>query len=130
MMQKRESAWLDLSELLSKGGFHLAKWLSTCNSIMESIAVEERAKVKDMIDLIRDVSERVLGMKWYVGDDCFAYKVTWPEMPAIRRGLLSGYSSLFDPLGLVAPFVLEASLIFEVFLCKDQDGTILFPKMK
>ena len=102
----------DLTELLSKGGFHLTKWLSTCNSIMESIPVEERAKVKNVIDLSGDVNERVLGMKWYVGDDCFAYEVTWPEMPATRRGLLSAYSSLFDPLGLVAPVVLEARLIF------------------
>ena len=79
---------------------------------MESIPVEERAKVKNAIDLSGDVSERMLGMKWYVGDDCFAYEVTWPEMPATRRGLLSAYSSLFDPLGLVAPVVLEACLIF------------------
>ena len=102
----------DFTELLSKGGFHLTKWLSTCNLIMGSIPVEERANVKNVIDSSGDVSERVLGMKWYVGDDCFAYEVTWPEMPAIRRSLLSAYSSLFDPLGLVTPVVLEPRLIF------------------
>ena len=78
---------------------------------MESIAVEERAKIKDVIDLSEDVSERVLGMKWYVGDDCFAYEVTWPEMPGTRRGLLFAHSSLFDPLDLVVLVVLEACLI-------------------
>ena len=102
----------DLIELLSKGGFHLTKWLSTCNSITESIAVEERAKRKKVIDLSGDVSKRVLCMKWFVGDDCFTYKVTWPEMPATRRSLLSANSSLFDPLGLVTPVVLEARLVF------------------
>ena len=80
---------------------------------MESIAVEERAKVKDVIDLSGDVSESVLGMKWYIGDYCFEYEVTWPEMPATHRGLLSAYNSLFDLLGLVAPVVLEACLIFQ-----------------
>ena len=101
-----------MTELLSKGGFHLTNWLSTCNSIMESIPVEERAKAKDVIDLSGDVSERVLGIKWYVGDDCFVYEVTWHEMSATYKGLLPAYSSLFDPLGLVAPVVLESRLIF------------------
>ena len=50
----------DLTELLSKGGFHLTKWLSTCNSIMEGIPVEERAKVKNVIDLSGDVNRECL----------------------------------------------------------------------
>ena len=74
----------DLTELFSKAGFHLTKWLSTCNSIMESIPVEERANVKNVIDSSGDVSERVIGMKWLVGDDYFAYEMTWPEIPVTR----------------------------------------------
>ena len=103
----------DLVDLLSRGGFHLTKWLSTCDSVLQDIPLEERAQLKGgAIDVSGGGSERVLGVKWCVKEDCFAYDVTWPEMPATRRGLLSAYSSLFDPLGLVAPVVLEARLIF------------------
>ena len=56
---------------------------------MESIAVEEKAKMKDVIDLSGDVSGRVLGMKWYVGDDCFAYFVLEARL-AFRSVCLGG----------------------------------------
>ena len=120
----------DLTELFSKGGLHLTKWLSTCNLITESIAVEERAKRKKVIDLSRDVSERVLGMKWFVCDDCFAYELTWAKMPATHRGLLSAYSSLFDSLGLVAPVVLKARLVFRSVCLGGLGWGNPFPKMK
>ena len=50
--------------------------------------------------------ERVLGMLWEVESDQLRYAVAQKETKLTRRGVLSAVSSLFDPLGLVAPVLL------------------------
>ena len=50
--------------------------------------------------------ERTLGMQWCMQSDTFNFKVTLNGKPLTRRGILSMVSSIFDPLGLIAPFVL------------------------
>ena len=101
----------DLSELLARGGFHLTKWVSTSEAVMKSVLFEDRAKSTCNLNLGAEVDERVLGMKWHVTSDTFGYQVRLPDKPITRRGLLSVSSSLFDPLGLVSPVVLEARLL-------------------
>ena len=102
----------ELSEMLALGGFHLTKWVSTSEHITNSIDAKERSGSVDKFDLGDQTDERVLGMNWSVSGDWFGYQVTIPEKPATRRGLLSISSSVFDPLGLVSPVILEARLIF------------------
>ena len=102
----------ELSEMLSQGGFHLTKWVSTSEHIINSIDAAERAGSPAKFDLGDEASERVLGMVWSVTGDWFGYHVIVPDKPPTRRGLLSVSSSVFDPLGLVTPVILEARLIF------------------
>ena len=61
------------------------------------------------------MDERVLGMRWNVTNDTFGYQVRLPDKAITRRGLLSVSSSLFDPLGLVSPVVLQARLLLRSF---------------
>ena len=111
----------DLSELLARGGFHLTKWVSTSEAVMKSVWLEDRAKSPCNFDLGAEVDERVLGMKWNVTNDTFGYQVRLSDKPITRRGLLSVSSSLFDPLGLVSPEVLEARLLLRS-LCQSGLG--------
>ena len=111
----------DLKELLSKGGFHLTKWISNSQEVVQSIEPEERVKVVAQVDIGDACSERVLGMKWNVRTDCLEFNVRIPERPPTRRGLLAITNALFDPLGLVAPVVLEARLLFRR-LCQMKIG--------
>ena len=101
----------DLSELLARGGFHLTKWVSTSEAVMKSVLFEDRAKSTCNLNLGAEVDERVLGMRWHMTSDTFGYQVRLPDKPITRRGLLSVSSSLFDPLGLESPVVLEARLL-------------------
>ena len=111
----------DLNELLARGGFHLTKWVSTSEAVMKSVRLEDRAKSKCNFDLGAEVDERVLGMKWNVTNDTFGYQVRLPDKPITRRGLPSVSSSLFDPLGLASPVVLEARLLLRS-LCQSGLG--------
>nr|CAB3263161.1 uncharacterized protein LOC104265735 [Phallusia mammillata] len=107
----------EISDLLSRGGFHLTKWLSNNQKILSKIPEEERSKAVRNKSLSDDVTERVLGVHWNVHEDTFGFKVNLPETAKTRRGLLSALSSLYDPLGFVAPCTLGAKLLLQG-LCK------------
>ena len=64
-------------------------------------------------------AERALGVHWDVNTDCFGFKTVNRDKPLIRRGLLSIISSIYDPLGLVTPFILPAKLILQE-LCRNK----------
>ena len=49
-------------------------------------------------------------MLWFVEADQFGFKVFIKDRPCTRRGILSAVSSLYDPLGMAAPFILPAKL--------------------
>ena len=50
--------------------------------------------------------------------DKFQYNVCVREKPATRRSILSVISSIYDPLGMAAPFILNAKLILQR-LCRE-----------
>jgi len=107
-----------LPELLSRGGFHLTKWVSNSAVVMECIPQSERAgDVKDL-NFSQPSIQRALGKHWDVVTDEFIFKVTIKEKPSTRRGLFSIVTSIYDSLGLVAPFVLPAKILLQE-LCRD-----------
>lgn len=111
----------ELTELLSRGGFRLTKWISNDHKVLENIPQSERAA--SVVDLALDEipGERTLGIQWNVGADKFCFKVVAKEKPLTRRGVLSVASLLYDPLGFVAPFTLSAKMILQE-LCKKKLG--------
>ncbi|XP_078344097.1 uncharacterized protein LOC144629756 [Oculina patagonica] len=105
----------DLRSMLSRGGFRLTKWISNSRQVLETIPEAERAKEVKALDLSKDdlPVERALGVKWCVETDTFGFKVEVKHKPPTRRGILSVVSSVYDPLGLVAPFVLPAKRLLQ-----------------
>ena len=59
----------------------------------------------------------MLGVRWDVASNTFSFSITIKNRPATRRRLLSVISSVYDPLGFVAPFVLPAKILLQD-LCK------------
>lgn len=107
----------NLTELLRKGGFRLTKWLSNSPKAVESIPEAERVTVVKNLDFDLPIIERALGVQWNVAFDTFSFSITIKDRPATRRGLLSVISTVYDPLGFVAPFVLPAKVLIQD-LCK------------
>ena len=58
--------------------------------------------------------ERVLGVLWNVENSTLGFKVNLKENPLTRRGVLSVLSSIYDPLGFGAPFLLKGKQITEI----------------
>ena len=58
--------------------------------------------------------ERVLGMAWDPEQDMIGVHCPGKRSaPATKRGILAAIASTFDPIGLVAPFTVQAKLIMQ-----------------
>ena len=111
------------TEMCTRGGFRLHKFTSNSKEVVESTAVESRAKGIKELDLIRDLlpPERVLGVEWNIENDAFKFRINLKDKPLTRRGILSTVSSIYDPLGFAAPFLLRGKRILQL-LCKESIG--------
>ena len=92
-------------DICKKGGLRLHKFVSNDLSVIESIPKSERA-----VDVILDLPseqlpiERVLGVQWSVGIDCFGFSIVLKDQPLTRRGVLSTVASVYDPLDFWTPW--------------------------
>jgi hypothetical protein len=109
-----------LRNLLAMGGFRLTKWISNSEEVLKSLPESERATVKNL-DLSEPHLERALGVHWNVTNDEFVFQISVKDKPPTRRGILSIVSSVYDPLGFAAPFILQAKLIMQD-LCRKNLG--------
>ncbi|KAK0131909.1 hypothetical protein N1851_033296 [Merluccius polli] len=105
----------DLTALCSKGGFQLTQWVSNRRTVFASIPKEHRAKDIKTLDLDKDrlPIERALGLQWCVDSDNFQFNISLSQKPHTRRGILSVISSIFDPLGFLAPLILPAKQLLQ-----------------
>lgn len=113
----------DLTSLCNKGGFELTKWISNSRTVIASIPEDQRAKEIRTLDLDEDhlPTERALGLEWCVNSDRFQFNIAINPKPYTRRGILSVSSSIFDPFGFLASFILPAKQILQE-LCKKGYG--------
>jgi hypothetical protein len=90
---------------------------------MMSIPASERAQEVKNSDFDHDIlsMERALSVQWCLESDAFCFRIEVKEQPLTRRGIPSMISSVFDPLGFLAPFVLRAKKLLQRF-CKLQLG--------
>lgn len=119
----------ELCAICLKGGFPLNKSISNSRNVLAVIPESNRAnKIKDL-DLISDVLpvERVLGVQWCVESDVFKFRITLRDRPLTRRGILSVVSSVYDPLGMLAPVILNAKKILQNCVVKRLDGMMHYP---
>lgn len=113
----------DLSSACHMGGFHLTKWVSNSRTVLSAIPEEDRVKEVKMLDLDKEElpMERALGLQWNVENNTFMFKITLKEKPLTQRGMLSVVSSVYDPLGFLAPLTLPVKNTLQE-LCKQKYG--------
>jgi hypothetical protein len=108
-------------DMLSRGGLRLHKFVSNSKDVLSTISPDDRAsnlKDLDFNDGPLPV-ERTLGTQWCIESDSFKLRIILQLKPCTRRGILSTISSIYDPLGFAAPFLLIGRQILQD-LCRDQ----------
>ncbi|KAK3742217.1 hypothetical protein QZH41_000664 [Actinostola sp. cb2023] len=88
-------------------------------------SIPEAARADGVKELNLDLDslplERTLGVQWCVESDCFKFSIVLQDKPCTRRGILSTVSSVFDPIGFVAPLMLEGKSILQELCRQDLD---------
>lgn len=89
--------------------------------MIKSIPAEKRCKaVRDINLSCEDLPiERALGVQWHIETDMLGFKITLQDKPLTRRGILSTISSVYDPIGIAAPIILQGKRILQE-LCKEK----------
>ena len=57
--------------------------------------------------------ERALGVQWAIESDMFDFRIVIKDQPLTRRGILLTISSVYDRLGIIAPFLLVGEKILQ-----------------
>lgn len=103
----------NLKAICQSGGFNLTKWQQL--QVLSVIPEEDRSKNFKELDLDRDklLVEQAPGLQWCIKTDTFKFKFNIKNKPHARLGLLSMISSVYDPLGFLAPFTIPAKMILQ-----------------
>lgn len=106
----------DLQALCAAGGFKLTKWVSNSRAVLASVREDDRAKEVKQLDWEKDrlPIERALGVQ---ESDTLKFRVVIQNKPLTRRGVLSMVSTIYDPLGILAPLILPVKQILQE-LCR------------
>ena len=128
-----------INKILLKGNFKIKEWISSaskgCKVDIEGLAYNKtRDYSNDSDDSHKDSSQKVLGVYWYPETDCFLFSVNLNlkckrrsrqvnqslklhdivnglPMRLTKRLIFSWINGLFDPLGLIAPFIIRAKIL-------------------
>ncbi|XP_076853974.1 uncharacterized protein LOC143509288 [Brachyhypopomus gauderio] len=105
----------ELTAACAKGGFHLSKWTSNSSEVLASIPDAQRSKTTRGLDLDQKANavETALGLHWCIDADVLTFRLALEERPPTRRGILSVVSSVFDPLGFLAPLTLPVKRMLQ-----------------
>ncbi|XP_066934408.1 uncharacterized protein [Clytia hemisphaerica] len=111
-----------VKSLCKRGGFNLVKFVTNSQTVLNSLPKEDLGSSLKDASLLGGLTDKVLGVSWNLSDDVFKFDLTEAKQkPLTRRGMLSMISSIYDPLGLISPFILKGRLILQT-LCKMQHG--------
>jgi hypothetical protein len=91
----------------------LHKIASNSHDVLKQFPVSDLAKDLKDVDLDCDTLpiQRSLGLVWNIENDNFMFKVDLSTRTVTKRCVLSAINSLYDPLGFLAPVVLEGRFI-------------------
>ena len=105
--------------LLAKAGLRIHKFLCNSMEVIQVMPKEDLAKgLKDLGPHESLPMERALGVQWCMENDVFQFRIILKDLPLTRRGVLATICSVYDPLGFIAPVILQGKMILQQ-LCRD-----------
>jgi hypothetical protein len=109
--------------LKSEGNIKLHKIASNHKEVMQAFPSEDLSN--DLVNLeLSNQSlpvQHSLGVRWSLESDAFLFNITSRDQPYSRRGVLSTINSIFDPLGFLAPVVIEGKLLLRKLISSNND---------
>lgn len=101
--------FLESVNLFLAGGFDLTKWSTNSKCLLDKIPQSKRLMEKVSFK----ADSKVLGIQWCSTLDVFGFSLSTPVGEATKRNILSTVARCYDPLGLIAPFILFLKLLIK-----------------
>ena len=105
-----------IREVLQKGGFHLMKWRSTSQEVLNAIPPDllETNPVKISTSANKKTQSKALGLQWDSQLDVMSPSISISDSyTTTKRGLVSDVSRTYDVLGWIAPTILTMKIMFQ-----------------
>jgi hypothetical protein len=109
-----QQLYRELSTLWEGAGMHPRKWLSNSPIVLADIPEIDRASEINLEEGHLP-SVKTLGVLWHASSDVFAFHMTPPvtSIKLSKRSLLRIIATIFDPLGMVSPYVIKGKMIMQ-----------------
>ncbi|XP_028982434.1 uncharacterized protein LOC107045164 [Diachasma alloeum] len=99
-----------LQGLCHAGGFSLQKWSSNCPEALHELGLSTD---EEIIQFEESVT-KVLGLCWHQSTDTFRYKSKDFNTATITKRVVSSeIAQIFDPLGFIAPVVVQGKILLQ-----------------
>ncbi len=113
-VEEAKSLIADLNSELLEYGFPLRKWSSSDSDLIKDLSSELRAENDDLKLFSEDYKIKALGVSWKPNQDVFGFKYSQNNVNSLtKRNLLSATSKLFDPLGWLAPIIIQFKILMQ-----------------
>jgi transposase InsO family protein len=108
----------DVTHIHRAGGFDIRGWVTNSPELGEKLPAVVPGRVK----LDKSESERTLGMIWCPSSDCMQFDLSFKRLPIeivdgqikpTKREFLRFIMSIFDPLGLVYPCIIQSRVLMQ-----------------
>lgn len=119
-------------EILANSNLRLHKIASNSPAVMNAFPAEDNVKDLKDFDLEKDTPpiQRSLGLSWNLKTDTFTFRVDAEEKPFTRRGVLATVNSIFDPLGLAAPVIIQGKFLLRDLTAYTKDWDAPLPTVR
>ncbi|XP_062703806.1 uncharacterized protein LOC134286238 [Aedes albopictus] len=113
---------LQVKLIHSRGGFNMRNWVSNSIHVLQSLGVASEQRLLSIDCSKEEKRQRVLGIAWDPEKDVFVFSTSWhsdltpyvfEDRRPTKRIALRIIMSLFDPLGLLAPFLIHGRMLIQ-----------------
>ncbi|XP_067931070.1 uncharacterized protein [Watersipora subatra] len=104
-----------------KGNVRVHKLLSNERQVMQAFPKGDWASEPNSSYSLLPAIERTLGIQWCLDTDTFQFDFKIDCCSCTRRNVLSSIATIFDPIGVLSPLLLEGRYILQL-ACKEKLG--------
>ena len=116
--------YVQIVDILAQAGFHIRKFLSNSQELMSRIPEDMRGQCDEVVSLTDNIEDseqasssltKALGVGWDIIKDLLCYNslVTDEGAAPTKRTISSTTARLFDPLGIVVPFIMSGKILLQ-----------------
>lgn len=105
-----------------RGGFEIRNWVSNSTTVIQALDQQVNLTRKNLNMSNEDGAEKILGICWCTESDSFSYSMSKKanvrqiierQEPPTKREVLRTVMSVFDPLGLLAHYVIYIKILLQ-----------------